>query len=57
MVIRIIDLKAHFHGLRYTKEALKILQKNGIHIKISSFLEKITALGRLHSRTDQPLAA
>ena len=53
----VIDLKAHFHGLRYTKEALKILQKNGIHIKISSFLEKITALGRIHSRTDQPLAA
>ena len=53
----IIDLKAHFHALRYTKETLKILRKNGINIKISYFIEKIAVLGRIHPRKLFPLAA
>ena len=53
----IIDLKAHFHGLRYVKEVLKILQKNGTDIKISPLLEEVSQLGRVHQQKPPLLAA
>lgn len=53
----IIDLKARFHGLRYVKEVLKILQENGKDIKISPILEEVSMLGRIHQRIYSPLAA
>lgn len=53
----VIDLKAHFHGLRYVKEVLKILQKNGTEIKISPLLEEVSLLGRIHQQKCDPLAA
>jgi len=53
----VIDLKAHFHGLRYVKEVLKILQKNGTDIKISPLLEEVSHLGRIHQQKHEPLAA
>jgi putative transposase len=53
----VIDLKAHFHGLRYVREVLKILQKNGKDIKISPILEEVSQLGRIHPRKGSPLAA
>ena len=53
----IIDIKARFHGLRYVREVLKILQENGKDIKISPLLEEVSLLGRIHQRTDSPLAA
>jgi putative transposase len=53
----VIDLKAHFHGLRYVREVLKILQKNGKDIKISPILEEVSQLGRIHPRKEAPLAA
>jgi putative transposase len=53
----IIDLKARFHGLRYVREVLKILQENGEDIKISPLLEEVSLLGRVHQRKDLPLAA
>ena len=53
----IIDIKARFHGHRYAREVLKILQKNGKDIKISSLFEEVSLLGRVHQRKDSPLAA
>jgi putative transposase len=53
----VIDLKAHFHGLRYVKEVLKILQKNGTEIKMSPLLEEVSQLGRIHQQKCEPLAA
>lgn len=53
----VIDLKAHFHGLRYVKEVLKILQENGTNIKISPFLEEVSQLGRIHQQKYSLLAA
>jgi hypothetical protein len=54
---RIIDLKARFHGHRYVREVLKILQENGGDIKISPLFEEVLMLGRIHQRKYSPLAA
>jgi len=53
----VIDLKARFHGLKYVKEVLKTLQKNGHDIKISPLLEEVSMLGRIHQPKHLPLAA
>ena len=53
----IIDIKARFHEHRYAREVLKILQKSGKDIKISSLFEEVSLLGRVHQRKDSPLAA
>ncbi len=44
----ILDLKAHYHGLRYAKEALKLLQENPQGINNEAILNEITTIGRIH---------
>ena len=44
----ILDLKTHYHGLRYAREVFKILPKNVQPINIEQVLQKVSALGRIH---------
>ena len=44
----ILDLKAHYHGLRYAREMFKILPENVQPINIQQVLMKISAMGRIH---------
>ena len=45
----ILDLKAHYHGLRYVQEVFKILPKNTKPINIMQRFDMIPVLGRIHS--------
>jgi len=44
----ILDLKVHYHGLRYAREVFKILPKNVQPINIEQVLQQVSALGRIH---------
>ena len=44
----ILDLKAHYHGLRYAHAVLKILPENAQPINIQPILQAISAMGRIH---------
>ncbi len=50
----ILDLRSHYHGLRYAKEVFKLLPKNVELIKNDIILAKVSAIGRIH---DVKLAA
>ena len=44
----ILDLKAHYHGLRYAKEALKLFPKNAQPFNNSALFDKLSMIGRIH---------
>lgn len=44
----ILDLKVHYHGLRYAREVFKILPENAQPINIEQVLQHVSALGRIH---------
>ena len=44
----ILDLKAHYHALRYVKEIFKILPENTKPISIMHLFKAIPVLGRIH---------
>jgi hypothetical protein len=44
----ILDLKAHYHGLRYVQEVFKILPENTKPINIMQLFDMIPVLGRIH---------
>ena len=44
----ILDLKAHYHGLRYANEALKLLPKNTQEINNDALIEQLSSIGRIH---------
>jgi len=44
----ILDLKAHYHGIRYAQEIFKILPEKTKPIIIQQLFEKIPILGRIH---------
>ena len=44
----ILDLKARHHGLRYAREAFKILPKKADVINFSDWVKKIPVLGSIH---------
>jgi len=46
----VLDLKAHYHRLRYAKEAFKILPKNTDVICFEDWIKKIPVLGRIHEQ-------
>nr|WP_287413417.1 transposase [Pseudodesulfovibrio sp.] len=46
----ILDLKAHYHGLRYAQEIFKILPDNTKSINIVQLFEKIPMVGRIHRK-------
>lgn len=46
----VLDLKAHYHGLRYAKEAFKILPETADVIKFEDWVQKIPVLGKIHDR-------
>jgi len=43
----ILDLKAHYHGLRYAKEALKLFPKNAQPFNNSALFDKLSMIGRI----------
>ncbi len=45
----ILDLKAHYRGLRYAKEVFKLLPKNAQLINNDALLEQVSAIGRIHN--------
>jgi len=48
----IIDLKAHFHGLKYANEALKLLPKITDVILLNKLYDKITTIGAIKEKKD-----
>jgi putative transposase len=50
----ILDLKAHYHGLRYVQEVFKILPESSKPINIMQLFDAIPVLGQIH---EEKLAA
>ena len=46
----VLDLKARYHGLRYAKEAFKILPKTADVINFEDWVKKIPVLGSIHEQ-------
>ena len=46
----VLDLKARYHGLRYAKEALKILPETANVINFEDWVKKIPVLGSIHEQ-------
>ncbi|MGB0468935.1 MAG: transposase, partial [Pontibacterium sp.] len=46
----VLDLKARYHGLRYAKEAFKILPETDDVINFEDWIQRIPVLGKIHDR-------
>lgn len=46
----VLDLKAHYHGLRYAQEAFKILPQKADVINFEDWVKRIPVLGKIHDR-------
>ena len=46
----VLDLKARYHGLRYAKEAFKILPETADVINFEDWIQRVPVLGKIHDR-------